>query len=126
MSEPEARGSSEKPKPSARKRAAAAPGQREQDVLRLVGERPGVTVRELAAELEVDATGLYGIVRRLEGKGQLSKDGTQLRLPDAPRATGEPDAPGTPAATAESRTGSEASPAGEPNGEAAPSPAGES
>jgi hypothetical protein len=80
-------------KPSARKRSAAAPGQRERDVLRLVGERPGVSVRELASALGVDATGLYGVVRRLQGRGQLTKDGTQLRLPEAPRVSSEPPAP---------------------------------
>jgi hypothetical protein len=84
-------GTSAKPKPGARKRSAAAPGQREQDVLRVVGERPGVTVRELATELGVDATGLYGVVRRLEGKGQISKDGTQLRRIEAGAPTAEAD-----------------------------------
>jgi hypothetical protein len=57
---------------------AAAPGQRQQDVLRLVSERPGITVAELARELSVDATGLYGVVRRLQAKGQISKHGTAL------------------------------------------------
>jgi hypothetical protein len=61
------------------RRKAAAPGQREQDVLRLVSERPGITVAELAGELRVDATGLYGVVRRLQTKGQINKDGTALR-----------------------------------------------
>src|SRR4051794_28401448 len=43
-------------------RRAVAPGQRQQDVLRLVSERPGITVAQLAEELGVDATGLYGVV----------------------------------------------------------------
>jgi hypothetical protein len=64
--------------PSARRRTAA-PGRRQQDVLRLVRERPGITVAELATELGVDATGLYGVVRRLQSKGQISKDGTRLQ-----------------------------------------------
>jgi transposase-like protein len=64
---------------SARPRTAAAPGRRQQDVLRLVRERPGITVAELATELGVDATGLYGVVRRLQSKGQISKDGTRLQ-----------------------------------------------
>jgi hypothetical protein len=88
-----------KAKPSARKRTAAAPGQREQDVLRIVRERPGVTVAELGAELKVDATGLYGVVRRLQGRGQISKDGTRLRLTDASARTGE-EAVAAPAASA--------------------------
>jgi hypothetical protein len=66
-------------KPSARRRGAAAPGQRQQDVLRLVRERPGITVAELAGALGVDATGLYGVVRRLQSTGQIRKDGTGLR-----------------------------------------------
>lgn len=74
-----ARGRSAEPGSSARKRAPAAPGQRQQDVLRLVRERPGITVAALASELGVDATGLYGVVRRLQTKGQISKDGTRLR-----------------------------------------------
>ena len=49
---------------------------------RLVRERPGITVAEMASELGVDATGLYGIVRRLQEKGQISKDGTRLRPAD--------------------------------------------
>ena len=76
---PAARGRSGAGRPSARKRAAAAPGQRQQDVLRLVRERPGITVAELARELGVDATGLYGVVRRLQSKGEISKDGTRLQ-----------------------------------------------
>ena len=91
-----------KAKPSARKRSAVAPGQREQDVLRIVGERPGVTVRELAGELGVDATGLYGVVRRLQGRGELTKDGVQLRVPDARPTDGEAATTGQPAAATES------------------------
>src|SRR5919108_6306126 len=74
-----ARGPSADRKPRARRRTAAAPGQRQQDVLQLVRERPGITVAELAGELRVDATGLYGVVRRLQRKGQISKDGTRLQ-----------------------------------------------
>ena len=61
------------------RRNAAAPGQREQDVARLVGERPGITVAELARQLSVDATGLYAVVRRLQAEGQITKEGTALR-----------------------------------------------
>jgi hypothetical protein len=87
---------------AARKRRAAAPGEREQDVLRLARERPGVTVAEMAKELDVDATGLYGVVRRLQAKGQITKDGTQLRAADAQPAGGDgsaaPPAPPAPEA----------------------------
>ena len=89
-----ASGRAAKRKP-ARRRTAAAPGQREQDVLRLVRERPGITVAELAGELSVDATGLYGVVRRLQRKGQISKDGTRLQpmaepTPSTDRSTTPP------------------------------------
>jgi len=48
-------------------------------VARLVGERPGITVAELARQLSVDATGLYAVVRRLQAEGQITKEGTALR-----------------------------------------------
>jgi DNA-binding Lrp family transcriptional regulator len=47
-------------------------------VLRLVTERPGITVPELGRELSVDPTGLYQIVRRLESRGELRKIGPRL------------------------------------------------
>ena len=50
-------------------------------------ERPGITVAELATELDVDATGLYGVVRRLQSKGQISKDGLHLRPAEAATTT---------------------------------------
>jgi DNA-binding NarL/FixJ family response regulator len=65
---------------SRRRRSAAAPGSRERDVVRLVGERPGISVPEIARELNVDPTGLYAIVRRLTAKGQMRKDGTKLEM----------------------------------------------
>ena len=63
-----------------RRRRAAAPGSREADVVRLVGERPGISVPEVARELNVDPTGLYAIVRRLTARGRMRKDGTKLEL----------------------------------------------
>jgi hypothetical protein len=97
-------------KPSARRRTAAAPGQRQQDVLRLVRERPGITVAELATELSVDATGLYGVVRRLQSKGQIRKEGTRLQpvedtTPTTDASATSSSAPGSasPAASPEPR-----------------------
>ena len=52
---------------------------RQQDVLRLVKERPGITVSEIAKELGVDATGLYRPVHRLEQEGAISKQGPALQ-----------------------------------------------
>ena len=45
-----------------RRVTATRPGQRHDDVLRLVAENPGITVRELGERLGVDATGLYRVV----------------------------------------------------------------
>jgi hypothetical protein len=104
----------------ARRRATAAPGQRERDVLRLVRERPGITVAELGGELSVDSTGLYAVVRRLQGKGQISKDGTRLQpvseaTPSADRSATPPaqSSSGTPAPSTEPGPGSPQTPATE-------------
>ena len=114
-----ARGAGSGRKPSARKRSAVAPGQRQHDVLRLVRERPGITVAELATELEVDATGLYGVVRRLQAKGEINKDGIQLRPVDAATTSGDaattagPESAGRAPAAAEAEPGSAEPPARE-------------
>jgi DNA-binding MarR family transcriptional regulator len=50
---------------------------REQDVLRLVKRRPGITVSEIAKELGVDATGLYRPVH-IEQDGAIIKRGVAL------------------------------------------------
>jgi hypothetical protein len=81
---------------SRRRRNAASPGSRQADVLRLVTERPGITVPELGRELSVDPTGLYQIVRRLEGRGELRKVGPRLEPAAAttpPPQTVPPPAP---------------------------------
>ena len=78
-----------------RRRNAAAPGSRQRDVLRLVSERPGITVPELGRELSVDPTGLYQIVRRLEGRGEIRKVGARLEpaaVAAAPATEPEPPA----------------------------------
>jgi transcriptional regulator with GAF, ATPase, and Fis domain len=74
-----ARTSSAAPK-SARRRSSrgAASGQRQQQLLELVRQQPGITVRDAAANLGVDPTGLYRVVRRLEESGDVRKNGRQL------------------------------------------------
>ena len=52
---------------------------RQQDVLRLVKQRPGITVSEIAKELGVDATGLYRPVHKLEQDGAIVKRGVALQ-----------------------------------------------
>jgi MarR family len=73
-----------RPRPSQRSRDDGRPGsnrssRRQQDVLRLVSERPGITVRQIAKELGVDPTGLYRPVHKLEQDGAISKQGAALR-----------------------------------------------
>jgi transposase len=53
-------------------------GRRDQ-LLAAVNARPGITVREVGAELGVDPTSLYRIVHRLEQDGALQKRGRELR-----------------------------------------------
>jgi hypothetical protein len=61
-----------------RQRAATSPGHRQADVLRLVGEHPGIKVSELGTRLGVDPTGLYRVARRLTEEGRIRKQGAQL------------------------------------------------
>jgi transcriptional regulator with GAF, ATPase, and Fis domain len=71
-------------KPTSRRtRRSAPPGQREQQLLELVRERPGVTVADAGKALGVDPTGLYRVVRRLEERGELRKNGRSLELAGA-------------------------------------------
>ena len=66
--------------PASKRRAGAnRTSRREQDVLRLVNERPGITVSEIAKQLGVDATGLYRPVHKLEQRGAISKQGPALQ-----------------------------------------------
>jgi cobalamin biosynthesis Mg chelatase CobN len=57
---------------------ASRTSRRQQDVLRLVKQRPGITVSEIAKELGVDATGLYRPVHKLEQDGAIIKRGVAL------------------------------------------------
>jgi len=52
---------------------------RRDELLAAVKARPGITVREVGAELGVDPTSLYRIVHRLEQDGVLQKRGRELR-----------------------------------------------
>jgi hypothetical protein len=59
-------------------RANASPGQRGEQLLALVRQRPGITVAEAGKEFSVDPTSLYRVVRRLEERGELRKNGRNL------------------------------------------------
>jgi ribosomal protein S25 len=89
-----------------RRRAPAAPGERHEQVLGLVTERPGITVAQIAERLGIDATGLYRVVRQLTETGQVRKDGPQL-YPSNQARTPAP-APTSNAAGSASRADSEA------------------
>jgi hypothetical protein len=58
-------------------RAGRTNGRRDQ-LLAMVKDRPGITVREVGGELGVDPTSLYRIVHRLEQDGALKKRGREL------------------------------------------------
>jgi ribosomal protein S25 len=70
-------------RPRAGTRAAA--GSRRDQLLSLVQQQPGITVREAGQKLGVDGTSLYRVVRRLEEEGTVKKEGTHLQ-PSAPAA----------------------------------------
>ena len=55
------------------------PGKRDEQLLALVRERPGITVREAGHALSIDPTGLYRVVGRLEQRGDVRKNGRQLQ-----------------------------------------------
>ena len=69
-------------RPSTRSTARAGTGRsngRRDQLLAMVNERPGITVREVGTELGVDPTSLYRIVHLLEQDGALQKRGRELR-----------------------------------------------
>jgi CRP-like cAMP-binding protein len=53
-------------------------GGRRDQLLAVVKEQPGITVREVGSRLGVDPTSLYRIVHRLEQDGALRKNGREL------------------------------------------------
>jgi transposase-like protein len=75
------------------RRRAAAPGQRQGQMLELVTAHPGITVAGIAQRLGIDATGLYRVMRRLTETGQIRKDGPRLypskqgQTPESAQAT---------------------------------------
>jgi hypothetical protein len=65
--------------PRARPSARRGAGGRRDQVLAVVNEQPGITVREVGSRLGVDPTSLYRIVHKLEADGALRKNGRELR-----------------------------------------------
>jgi CRP-like cAMP-binding protein len=62
-----------------RRPARSRNGGRRDQLLAVVKEQPGITVREVGSRLGVDPTSLYRIVHRLEKDGALRKNGRELR-----------------------------------------------
>jgi AraC-like DNA-binding protein len=58
-------------------------GARAQQVLRLVGEQPGITISELAQRLKIKPNYLYRVVPGLLKDGKLQKRGKGYHPPDA-------------------------------------------
>ena len=59
-------------------RGAGRTNGRRDQLLAIVKDRPGITVREVGTELGVDPTSLYRIVHRLEEDGAVRKRGREL------------------------------------------------
>jgi hypothetical protein len=71
-------------KPAAAKNGATASngklrGRRDEEIIRMVKQQPGITVAQVGKELGVDATGLYRVIRRLQASGVISKQGRALQ-----------------------------------------------
>jgi hypothetical protein len=62
-----------------RRGGRARSGSRREQLLALVKDQPGITVREAGQRLGVDGTSLYRVVHRLEQEGAVKKEGTKLQ-----------------------------------------------
>jgi hypothetical protein len=58
--------------------SAGSQSTRRERVLEVVGVEPGISVREVVAQLGVNRTSLYPVVRQLVSDGLLQKDGRRL------------------------------------------------
>jgi len=61
-----------------RQPGGASSGQRAEQVAALVAQNPGMTVKDVGAEVGVDPTSLYRVVKQLESDGKLEKRGREL------------------------------------------------
>jgi hypothetical protein len=64
---------------ASRSRGRSRNGGRRDQLLAVVKEQPGITVREAGTRLGVDPTSLYRIVHKREQDGALHKNGRELR-----------------------------------------------
>jgi hypothetical protein len=51
---------------------------RREDIVRLVQQRPGISIKQIGDELGIDPTGLYRPVRELQQQGAITKQGPRL------------------------------------------------
>jgi DNA-binding transcriptional ArsR family regulator len=65
--------------PTVKRQTPVRRNQRREQILKLVRQRPGITVAEIGKELKVDPTSLYRVVSALNRDGQIKKTGRQLR-----------------------------------------------
>jgi hypothetical protein len=65
-------------RPARTRQSAGGRPDRRAQLLGLVRERPGITVREAGAELGVDPTSLYRVVHQLEQEQAVQKRGREL------------------------------------------------
>lgn len=59
-----------------RRRSASAGGGRADQTVQIIGRRPGITVKEIAAELGIKPNYLYRVLPALEKEGKVTKRGT--------------------------------------------------
>jgi hypothetical protein len=70
----------------AKARTRTARRRADDEVVRIVGEAPGITVRGISDRLRVNRPDLYRLTNALAKDGRLRKDGPKLYLAKAPPA----------------------------------------
>jgi hypothetical protein len=68
-----------KPRSKAKAPRRKRTSKRRDQVLKLIVDRPGITVPEIGKALKVDPTGLYRYIKQLESDGSITKSGKELR-----------------------------------------------
>lgn len=61
---------------NAAKRRSSGGGRRAEQTVQIIGQRPGITVKEIAAELGIKPNYLYRVLPTLEKEGKVTKQGT--------------------------------------------------
>lgn len=61
---------------STRRRTSSGSGGRAEETVQIIGRRPGITVKEIAAEMGIKPNYLYRVLPALEQQGKVTKQGT--------------------------------------------------